>query len=108
MRNPKAIWSVVLGVLALAVLFGGGAAAGMLESVHWQEAIAAIPVGAILAVLALRFGRLARWDHQRTLGRAGGRTLAATGRGLGALALLIAVTAGLAFVVFAVLLLVLG
>ncbi|TMJ96593.1 MAG: hypothetical protein E6G67_04780 [Actinobacteria bacterium] len=108
MRNPKAVWSVLVGLLALGVLFGGAVAAGVLTSVHWQEAIAVIPVGGILAVLALRLGRLARWDNQRTLGRAGGTVLAAAGRGLGMLALLIAVTAALAFVVFAVLLLVLS
>jgi len=107
-RNPKAIWSVLVALLALGVLAGGALTTGILASVRWQEGIVAIPVGALLGVIALRLGRLARWEHQRTLGRVGGAVTAGVGRTLAAIALLVALTAALAFAVFAVLLLALG
>jgi hypothetical protein len=60
-------------------------------------------VAGVLGYLALVFARRARGEHQRTLGRAGGRVLEMLGRVLGGAALLLAVTAALALGVFAVL-----
>ena len=53
--------------------------------------------------LALRLARRARFDYQRSLGRAGGVALATAARMLGGFAFLLAVTGALALGVFAVL-----
>ena len=107
MRNGKAWLSVLFGLLALGVMLGTAAAARLSEHVGLWEGVGAVPVGGVLAILAIRFSRAARELHQRTLGRAGGRVLSALGRGLGMLAFLVALTAALALGVFAVLALVL-
>jgi hypothetical protein len=105
MGNPKAVLAFLVSMLALAVLVGGAAAAHFREEVGLYEAIGAVPLGGLLALAALSLARRARFEHQRTLGRSGGRVLAALGRFLGGVALLAAVTAALALVVFAVLIL---
>ena len=109
MRNGKALASVLAALAALAVLVGAAVAARLLDRVGLREAVAAVPLGGVLALLSLWLARRAREENARTLTgvSASGRVLTATGRGLGAVALLIAVTAALAVVVFAVLLLVL-
>ena len=102
MGNPKAAWALVTALLALGVLLGGAAAA-RLDQVGLAEAVPAVPLGLLLALASLSLGRRARFEHQRTLGRAGGAGLAAAARGLGTIALIVAVTAALALAVFAVL-----
>jgi hypothetical protein len=57
----------------------------------------------VLGFLALRLARRARFDYQRSLGRAGGVALATAARMLGGFAFLLAVTGALALGVFAVL-----
>jgi hypothetical protein len=103
MRNGKAVLSVLFGLVALGAMLGTAAAARLSEHVGLWEGVAAVPVGALLGILAIRFGRAGYERHQRTLGRAGGRVFSALGRGLGTLALLVALTAALALGVFAVL-----
>jgi precorrin isomerase len=103
MRNPKAAWALVTALLALGVLVGGAAAARLMSQVGLVEAVPAVPVGLVLALASLSLGRRARFEHQRTLGRAGGAGLAAAARGLGTIALIVALTAALALAVFAVL-----
>jgi hypothetical protein len=103
LSNPKAVWALLTAVLALAVLLGAAAAARLSNQVGLVEAVPAVPVGLLLAVLALSLGRRAQFEHQRTLGRSGGAGLATAARGLGMLALIVAVTAALALAVFAVL-----
>ena len=98
------MWALLAGLLALAVLFGGAASARMLDEVGFEAALA-VPLGAFLALLTLSLARRARIANQRTLGRAGGHVLAGLARGLGVVALLVAVTAALALGVFAVLVL---
>jgi hypothetical protein len=102
-ENAKAVWAFLTALLALAVLVGAAAAARLLSQVGLVEAVPAVPVGLLLAVLALSLGRQARFEHQRTLGRSGGARLATAARGLGMLALIVAITAALALAVFAVL-----
>jgi hypothetical protein len=104
MRNAKAVWAFLTALLALAVLVGGAAAAALREEIGLYEAIGAVPAGGLLALFSLSLARRARWQHERTLGRAGGAGLAASARFLAALALLVAITAALALAVFAVLL----
>ena len=102
-RNPKAFWAFLLALAALAVLAGGLAAAHYSGEVGLYQAIPAVPVGFVLAFLSIRMARRARLEHDRSLGRVGGRVLATAARLLGGLALLLAITGALAFGVFAVL-----
>ncbi|HYM64666.1 MAG TPA: hypothetical protein VES61_08300 [Gaiellaceae bacterium] len=104
MRNGKAIGAVLIGLLALGVL-GGGIWAIVLGDIQLVEAVAALPVSALLALVALSLGGHARAANQRSLGQIGGEAPARLGRFLGGLALLLAFTACLAVGVFAVLVL---
>jgi hypothetical protein len=106
-RNPRALWAFLFALLAVGALVGGAAAARLSERVGLVEAVAAVPLGVFLALISLSLARRARYEYQRTVGRAGGAALAAVARLLGAIALLIGVTAALALGVFAVLALVL-
>ena len=101
MRNARAVLALLAGLLALAVL-AGAAAARLLVEIGFEGALA-VPVAALLALLALSLARRARDEYQRTLGRAGGRVLVAVARAVAVLALLLAVTAALALGVFVLL-----
>jgi uncharacterized membrane protein YcfT len=103
-RNVSAVSSFLLALLALGVLVAAAYAARELPEISWFDAAAAVPVAGLLAFFALALATRARAIHQRTLGRAGGDGLARTARGIGILALLLAVTAALALAVFGVLL----
>ena len=102
-RNPKAVWAFLAALAALGVLAAGLLAAHFSGAVGLYEAIPAVPIGLVLAFVALRLARRARFEHQRSLGRAGGGGLATAARILGGLAFLLAITAALALGVFAVL-----
>jgi uncharacterized membrane protein len=103
--NTKAIWAFVMAVLSLGV-FGGTALVEYGEQeIRLEHAVVAVPLALVLALAAVFLARRARVEHQRTLGRSGSRGFIALGRFLGAFALLLALTAALALVVFAVLLL---
>jgi hypothetical protein len=99
-RNARAFVAVFVGLLALAVLAFGVAAAVVLDRVDLAEAAPALPVCAILAVVALGLGGQARIAHQRSLGRIGGSAVARFGRFLGGLALVLDLTATLAVGVY--------
>ena len=107
MRNAKAVFSVVAGLAALGVCVAGAVLARVRTDIGLTEAGIAVGIGALLALVALSLARRARFDYQRTLGRIGGSAIASTGRLLGTVALLVGITAGLAFGVFAVLTIVL-
>jgi hypothetical protein len=102
-RNGKAFAAVFVGLLALAVLAFGVAAAVVLDRITLVQAAPALPVCALLAIFALSLGGHARTAHQRSLGRLGGAAVARFGRFLGVLALLLDLTAALAVGVYAVL-----
>jgi xanthosine utilization system XapX-like protein len=102
-RNGKALGAVVAGILALAVLAAGVAASVVYDRLELVEASPALPVCAVLAVVALGLGGQARIAHQRSLGRIGGAAVARFGRVLGGLALLLDLTAALAVGVYALL-----
>jgi hypothetical protein len=105
--NSRAVWAFVLALLALAVLIGAGVSAQLSGEVGLWEAIPAVPVAVVLALASVSMTRRARFEHQRTLGRAGGMGLATAARVLASVALIVAVTVALALAVFAVLTLVL-
>jgi hypothetical protein len=100
--KPKAVWALFLALLALAVLAGAGAAARLMSQVGFVEAVPAVPLALVLALGSVWLGRQARLEHERTL-RPGGTGLTLAARGLGAIALIVALTAALALAVFAVL-----
>ena len=104
MDNPQAFWAFVTALLSLAALAGAVLAARIAsDTVGLTEAIPAVPVALILALASVTLGRKARVRHERSLGRAGNRVFVALARGLGLIALIVAVTAALALAVFAVL-----
>jgi hypothetical protein len=102
--GAKAVWGLVVALLALAVMSGGAAVAHLREDfdLFW-EAIGLVPAGALLALVAISLGRRARFEYQRTVRRSTGRVVATLAVFLGVVALLVAITAALALVVFAVL-----
>jgi hypothetical protein len=106
-RNARAVWAFLFALLALGALFGGAAAARLSERVGFVEAVGAVPLGVFLALVSLSLARRARYEYERTLGRAGGGGLTVVARFLGAIALILGVTAALALGVYAVLALVL-
>src|SRR5215210_108588 len=99
MRNRRAIWAFVVALLALGVLVGAAAAGRLLDQVGLLEAAPAVPLALVLALVSLSLARRARFEHQRSLGRVGGAGLAAAARGLGFVALIVALTACLALAV---------
>ena len=107
MRNAKALWAFVTALLALGVLAGAAVAARHYDEIRLVDAVVAVPLALVLALVSVVLGRRARQQHQRTLGRSGSRGFIALARFLGTLALLLAITAALALAVFAVLVLVL-
>lgn len=102
MRNSKAVLAFIFALFALAILVIGGARARS-ETAIDTLVIACVPAAFVAALVALSLARRARFDFQRTLGRRGGRAIAALARGLSALAILLSFTAGLAIAVFSVL-----
>jgi hypothetical protein len=103
MANPKAAWALITALLALGVLVGAAAAARLMNQVGLIEAVPAVPLALVLALISVSLGRRVRFDQQRALRRLPGAGLARVARGLGTLALIVALTAALALAVFAVL-----
>jgi hypothetical protein len=103
MGNSKAAWALITALLALAVLVGAAAAARLMNEVGLIEAVPAVPLALVLALVSVLLARRVRFDQQRALARMPGAGLAAVARGLGTLALIVALTAALALAVFAVL-----
>ena len=103
MGNTKAAWARITALLALGVLVGAAAAARLMSQVGLIEAIPAVPLALVLALVSVSLARRVRFDQQRALARMPGAGLAAVARGLGTLALIVALTAALALAVFAVL-----
>jgi hypothetical protein len=103
MGNSKAAWALITALLALAVLVGAAAAARLMNEVGLIEAVPAVPLALVLALVSVLLARRVRFDQQRALKRMPGAGLAVVARGLGTLALIVALTAALALAVFAVL-----
>ena len=103
MGTSKAAWALITALLALAVLVGAAAAARLMSQVGLIEAVPAVPLALVLALVSVLLARRVRFDQQRALARMPGAGLAAVARGLGTLALIVALTAALALAVFAVL-----
>jgi hypothetical protein len=101
--NAGAPLSVLLGLLSLATLPAAVLVARESDELTLVEAGVAVPVAAVLALLALWLARRARRRADRTLDRVGGRGAARIGKLLGGLGLYVAATAALALGVYALL-----
>jgi hypothetical protein len=95
---------VLVGLLSLATLPAAVVAARESDDLTLVEAgVGAVPVAALLGLVALWLARRARRRADRTLDRVGGRRTARTGKLLGGLGLYLAATAALALGVYALL-----
>lgn len=82
--------------MAAASLPGAVAAAEWRGFIRLIEAAGAIPVAAVLGVIAVMLARRARRRIERTLGRVGGLRTARVGRALGVLAICLALSGSIA------------
>jgi nitrogen fixation/metabolism regulation signal transduction histidine kinase len=103
--NTKALWAFVTGLLGLGVFLAAAAAARYQDEIRLVDAVVAVPVALVLGLVSVVMGRRAKVEHVRTLGRSGSRGFVWLARFLGAVALVLAITAALALAVFAVLVL---
>ena len=93
----------MLGLLGLATLPVAVLVAQESEDLTMVQAGVAVPVAALLSLLALWLARRARRRADRTLDRVGGRGTARLGKLLGGLGLYLAATAAIALGVYALL-----
>jgi hypothetical protein len=95
---------VLVAVLSLATLPAAVVVARESDELTLVEAgVAAVPVAALLGLVALWLARRGRRRADRTLNRVGGRRSARAGKLLGGLGLYLAATAALALGVYALL-----
>jgi hypothetical protein len=95
--NPRATASVLVGLLAVAMIPLGVAAARYSGQVTLLNSTAgSIPATLILGLSAILLARRGRERASWTLGRSGGWAAARAGKWLGVLALCLATTASLA------------
>ena len=102
-RNPRASLSLVVGVLAVAVVPLALAASRYFDELSLVQSCASAALAAVLGVFAIVLARRGRETAQRTLGRSGGEDAARVGRWLGVIALWMAATTGLALAFYALL-----
>jgi membrane protein implicated in regulation of membrane protease activity len=93
----------VFGLLGLAAIPVAVVIAQESDDLTMVQAGVAVPVAAVLSLLALWFARRARRRSDRTIGRVGGRRAAGVGKLLGGLGLYLAATAAIALGVYALL-----
>jgi peptidoglycan/LPS O-acetylase OafA/YrhL len=98
--NPRALWSVCLGVLATLTLPGAIAATRYSDSYDLLHAGFAIPLVVMLGVGAVVLARRARALDRASLARAGGARAAQLGRLLGIAGLCMASSAAIALAVY--------
>jgi hypothetical protein len=102
-RNPRASASLIVGLLAVAIVPLALAGSRWVEQVTLVQSCASAALAALLGVFAIVLARRGRETAQRTLGRSGGEGTARVGKWLGVLALWIAATTGLALAFYALL-----
>ena len=103
MPNWHARWSLLLGLLAVAVLPLAVAIAQASPDVRLVYAVAAVPVAVPIGIAAIVLARRGQRLAQVTLGRAGGAGLARAGLVLGFLGLYVGLTTALALGFFGLL-----
>jgi hypothetical protein len=102
-RNSPAFWSVLLGLLATALIPAAVLYAYRSPRVELIWSGAAVPVAALLGLSALGAARVGQRRAQLTLMRRSGAGLARVGRLLGLLGLLLAGTGTISLLVYAIL-----
>jgi hypothetical protein len=102
-RNERAWWSLLLGLLSAATMPAAIAATRWSETYELLHAAFAIPLGLILGVGAALAARSGLRANERTLGRLGGVGTARAGRLLGLLGVCLAVTAAISVGVYGLL-----
>jgi hypothetical protein len=102
-RNDAARGSIVLALLGLALPVVAYVAARRLQDVTIVQATGATCASAVLGGAAVLLARRGLRNIDRTIGRLGGENTARVGRLLGAIALCIGLSAGIALAVYAVL-----
>jgi hypothetical protein len=102
-RNPRAVGSVLVGVLSLLVIPGGIYAARELEAVTLINSSGTVALAMVLGLAAVVLARRGRERAAITLGRAGGEQAARIGRLLGILGICVGITGALALGFYALL-----
>jgi hypothetical protein len=99
-RNTRAAWSVVVGLLAASTMPAAIVATRYSGSYELLHAGFAIPIAALLGILAIVLARKARAVDRAKLGKAGGLKAARVGRLLGILGICMASSATIAVAVY--------
>jgi hypothetical protein len=94
--NGPARASLLVGLLAAALLPATVAVAELSDLLDLYEAVVAAPAAFVLGVLAIWLARRGRRRFERTIGRVGGARVAHVGRWLGILAVCLAIAGGIA------------
>lgn len=102
-RNRRASASLVIGVIAVAIVPIAIAASRFFDEITLVRACASAVLSAALGIFAIVLARRGRETAQRTLGRSGGVGAARIGRWLGLIAIWLAATTGLALAFYGLL-----
>jgi uncharacterized protein involved in response to NO len=102
-RNPRASASIVVGLIAIAIVPFAIAASRYVDELTLVQSCASAALAAVLGVFAIILARRGRETAQRTLGRSGGEGAARIGRWLGLIAIWLAATTGLALAFYGLL-----
>jgi hypothetical protein len=94
--NPRAVASVVLGLLAVLAIPAGVVVSYYSQTVTLVQSASSAALAIVFGLYAIVLARRGRETYARTIGRSGGRTAARAGRLLGALGLCMGLSAGLA------------
>ena len=102
-RNSRASGSLVVGLVAVAIVPAAIAASRFFDELTLVRACASAVFAAALGFFAIALARRGRETAQRTLGRSGGEGAARVGRLLGLIAIWLAATTGLALAFYGLL-----
>jgi hypothetical protein len=94
--NPRAVWSVVLGLAAVLAIPAAVVLQYYSSSVTLVESTSSAGLAIVFGLLAIVFARRGREKYARTIGRSGGAGLARAGRLLGAIGLCMGLSTALA------------
>jgi hypothetical protein len=95
-RNSRASASLLVGVVAVAIVPAAIAASRYFDELTLVQSCASAAAAALLGFAAVVLARRGQETAERTLGRSGGEGSARAGKWLGVVALWIAATTGLA------------
>jgi hypothetical protein len=101
-RNKAAVFSLVLGLLAVAVIPVAIVVTESIDDLRLLHAGAAVPVAFVLGIAGIRLAKRARRRLERTLGRAGGAVPARLGRVLSWIGVYLALIGAISLGVYAI------